>query len=111
MRAVISSAVCAALLFSALPAGAADSYKFSLFNKTTKYTISGFQTFEKGKWDSWTGVSLAPGETAAMDWNSNEGACTVPFRIIYAEIQTEQYQVNWCQVKNIYVTDTDVTYD
>jgi hypothetical protein len=39
------------------------------------------------------------------------GKCTVPFRIMYEEIKTEQYSVDWCKVKNIYVTDDNVTYD
>jgi hypothetical protein len=28
-----------------------------------------------------------------------------------AEVQTEQYKVDWCKVKNIIVTDDDVTYN
>jgi hypothetical protein len=28
-----------------------------------------------------------------------------------SEIQTEQYQVDWCKVHNIIVSDTDVTYN
>ena len=94
----------------AVTAMAAD-YKFHLINKTTQYTITGFQTFENGAWSSWTGVKLAPGEETDMNWGANEGKCVVPFRVIYAEIQTEQYQVDWCKVKNIIVTDTDVTYN
>jgi hypothetical protein len=89
----------------------ADSYKFRLINKTTQYTITGFQTYENGAWSTWSGVNLAPGEEQDMDWGSNEGKCVVPFRVIYAEIQTEQYQVDWCKVKNIMVSDTDVTYN
>ena len=89
----------------------ADSYKFHLVNKTTKYTITGFQTYENDKWSTWSDVSLAPGDEQDMDWGSNEGKCVVPFRVIYAEIQTEQYQVDWCKVRNIIVSDTDVTYD
>jgi hypothetical protein len=100
------------LAFTVLPglATAAD-YKFHLYNKTTKYTIKGFQTYENEKWSTWTGVALAPGEDQNMNWGANEGSCTVPFRIVYEEIQTEQYSVDWCKVKNIYVTDDNVTYD
>ena len=46
-----------------------------------------------------------------MDWGSNEGKCVVPFRVVYAEIQTEQYQVDRCKVHNIIVSDSDVTYN
>lgn len=90
---------------------ASETYKFHLVNKTTKYTITGFQTYENGTWSTWSNVKLAPGEEQDMDWGSNEGNCVVPFRVIYAEIQTEQYQVDWCKVKNIVVSDTDVTYN
>ena len=100
----------AALAF-ATSASAGETYKFHLANKTTKYTITGFQTYENGKWSTWSGVSLAPGEEQDMDWGSNEGSCVVPFRVVYAEIQTEQYQVDWCKVHNINVSDTDVTYN
>ena len=98
------------LIALAATAMAAD-YKFQLLNKTTKYTITGFQTFEDGKWSTWSGVSLAPGEETSMNWGANEGQCVVPFRVLYAEVQTEQYKVDWCKVKNIIVTDDDVTYN
>ena len=100
-----------ALCLFALQAQAADSYKFQLWNKSTKYNVTGFQTYEDGKWSTWSGVALAPGEDQTMDWQSNSGNCTVPFKIMYAEYQTEQYSVDWCKVKNIYVTDSNVTYD
>ena len=89
----------------------ADDYKFRLYNNTTKYKITGFQTYENEKWSTWSNATLDPGEDKEMVWGANEGACTVPFRIIYESIQTEQYSVNWCKVKNIYVTDDNVTYD
>ena len=89
----------------------AENYKFSSGNKTTKYTITGYQTVEHGTWSTRTGVSLAPGEEATIGWGANEGKCVVPFRVIYSEIETEQYQVDWCKVTNIIVSDTDVTYN
>ena len=106
----LASATCLLFLLI-MPATSAETYKFHLWNKTTQYTITGFQTYEKGQWDSWTDAGAAPGEDIDMNWGSNEGSCTVPFRILYAEIKTEQYSVDWCKVKNIYVTDTNVTYD
>jgi len=87
-------------LMGALAAGPAiaDSYKFTLYNHS-KYAIEGFQTFEKGKWDTWDNVSVDQDEHQTMDWNSNEGNCVVPFRIIYEEVKTEQYKVDWCKIK------------
>ena len=95
----------------ATAAFAGPTYKFHLLNKTTQYTITGFQTYEDDKWSTWSNVKLAPGEETDMDWGSAEGDCVVPFRVIYAEIQTEQYKVDWCKVHNIIVSDTDVTYN
>ena len=95
--------------FAASPALAA-SYKFELHNES-KYEITGFETYEDGKWSTWSGVSAAPGETQTMDWNSSEGDCVVPFRIIYKDVETEQYKVDWCKISNIRVHNDKVTAD
>ena len=89
-------------------AALAESYKFELHNES-KYEITGFQTFEDGKWSTWSNVGVAPGETQTMDWQSDEGDCVVPFRIIYKDIETEQYKVDWCKIGNITVHDDSVT--
>jgi hypothetical protein len=58
------------------------------------------------------GATSASRPAKSRTWiGGNEGKCVVPFRVIYAEIQTEQYQVDWCKVPNIIVSDTDVTYN
>jgi hypothetical protein len=99
-------------LLGALIAGPAlaESYKFSLHNES-KYEITGFQTYEDGKWSTWSGVGVAPGDTQDMDWNSSEGDCVVPFRIIYKDVETEQYKVDWCKISNIRVHNDSVTAD
>ncbi len=97
------------VLAAAAPAYA-ESYKFTLHNQS-QYAISGFQTYEDGKWSTWSGVSVAPGESQSMDWNSSEGDCVVPFRIIYKDVETEQYKVDWCKISNIRVNDDKVTAD
>jgi hypothetical protein len=88
----------------------AGSYKFMLYNQS-QYAISGFQTFEDGKWSTWSGVKIAPGDSLSMDWQSAEGDCSVPFRIIYKDVETEQYTVDWCKISNIRVHDDSVTAD
>jgi len=88
----------------------ADSYKFQLHNEST-YTITGFQTYEGGKWTAWDPVNVAPGQTEPMDWKSNAGDCEVPFRLIYKEVQTEQYTVDWCKINGIRVHNDSVTAD
>jgi len=86
----------------------ADDYKFNLQNNS-KYEIIGFETFEDSKWSKWTGVSVKPGETQVMNWNSDAGDCEVPFRIIYKDVETEQYTVDWCKISNVEVQDDKVT--
>jgi hypothetical protein len=88
----------------------AESYKFTLHNES-KYPITGFQTYEDGKWSTWSGVSVDAGESQGMDWNSSEGDCVVPFRVIYKDVETEQYKVDWCKISNIRVHDDSVTAD
>ena len=88
----------------------AASYKFTMHNDS-QYAITGFQTYEDGKWSTWSGVDIGTGEEQVMDWNSSEGDCTVPFRIIYKDVQTEQYKVDWCKISNIRVHDDSVTAD
>ncbi len=88
----------------------AGSYKFKLHNES-QYAITGFQTYEDGKWSTWSGVNIPPGETQTMDWNSSEGDCNVPFRIIYKDVETEQYTVDWCKISNVRVHDDSVTAD
>ena len=88
----------------------AAAYKFMLHNEL-RYAITGFQTYEDDKWSTWSGVSVGPGESQQMDWNSSEGDCVVPFRIIYKDVETEQYKVDWCKIGNIRVHDDSVTAD
>jgi hypothetical protein len=86
----------------------AGTYKFTLENKS-QYPITGFQTYEDGKWSTWSGVGVGPGESQTMDWNTDSGNCVVPFRIIYKDIETEQYQVDWCKITTVTVHDDKVT--
>lgn len=100
-----------ALLSALIAAPAlAETYKFTLHNES-KYPITGFQTYEDGKWSTWSGVGVDAGESQVMDWNSDEGDCVVPFRIIYKDVETEQYKVDWCKISNIRVHDDSVTAD
>jgi hypothetical protein len=72
------------LLSVLLPALAhAADYKFHLYNKTTKYKITGFQTFENDKWSTWSDVVLTPGEDQEMVWGSKRRSlhCSVPYHV------------------------------
>ena len=107
IRFLTTAGLISALLLS--PALAA-SYKFTLHNES-KYPITGFQTYEDNKWSTWSGVDVPPGSSQGMDWNSSEGDCNVPFRIIYQDVETEQYTVDWCKISNIRVHNDSVTAD
>ena len=86
----------------------AGTYKFTLVNKS-QYPIVGFETYENDKWSTWSGVGVSQGESQTMDWNTNSGDCVVPFRIIYKDVETEQYKVDWCKITTITVHDDKVT--
>ena len=109
---MISRFLTGSLMVSALlltPALAEDeTYKFNLQNDS-QYTITGFETFEDSKWSTWKVPDIEPGQMAEMDWKSSEGECNVPFRIIYKDVETEQYDVDWCEISNIRVEDDKVT--
>ena len=96
-----------AVALAAAPA-TAETYKFTLYNHS-KYPIIGFQTYENGKWDTWSNVGVDADEHQTMDWKSDEGDCVVPFRIIYRDVKTEQYEVDWCKIENIHVYNDRVT--
>ena len=106
-RLLTSAALLGALIATPTFAGA---YKFTMHNNS-QYPISGFETYEDGKWSKWTGVDLPPGSEQVMDWNTDKGDCNVPFRIIYKDVETEQYTVDWCKISHIRVNDDKVTAD
>ena len=106
-KALVSAGIFAAVVAS--PA-TAEEYSFTLHNES-EYKINGFQTYEDGKWSSWTSFTLAPGQSTPMNWNSDSGECKVPFRIIYKDAETEQYTIDWCKVTNIHVKDDEVYGD
>ncbi len=82
-----------------------------MLHNQSKYAISSFQSYKDGKWSAWSNVSLAPGETGQTNWNSDNDDCVVPFRIICKDVETEQYNVDWCKVGNIRVHDDGVATD
>lgn len=85
----------------------AETYKFMLHNDS-EYAISGFETNEDGKWTKWEGVKIAPGEKQEMEWSDANNVCSVPFRVIYKDVETEQYTIDWCKVTNIHVENDKV---
>lgn len=46
-----------------------------------------------------------------MDWGSSEGACVVPFRVGWVGYEAEQFKVDWCKLKNLYMKDEGFSVD
>lgn len=93
----------------------AGEYAFTLHNRAQGWTINGFQTFQDGRWSkNWLGKGdrIRPGESAAMDWNSDEGDCVVPFRVSWEGYGTDEFKLDWCKgVKNVYMLDKGFRWD
>ena len=43
-----------------------------------------------------------------MEWTAPNAECNVPFRIIYKDVETEEYVIDWCKISNIHVEDDKV---
>ena len=106
-------AVAGLTVATSLPAAAGDTYKFNLHNKSSQYVINGFRTYENGKWSkNWIDFTLKPGESAEMDWGSDDdGTCVVPFRVSWVGYEAEKFSVDWCKVSNIYMKDEGFAWD
>lgn len=93
----------------------AGAYAFKLHNNATGYDINGFYTFQNGVWSkNWfsNGRLLKPGESASMDWKSDEGDCEVPFRVSWVNWGNQDFKLDWCKnVKNVYMLDKGFRWD
>ena len=107
--------VCAALLgamLGAQPAWAGDSYKFNLHNRSSEYTITGFYTYEGGRWSkNWIDFTLKPGEEAEMDWGSDAGTRVVPLQGGSKGYDADPFPVAFRPVHNLYMKDQGFTFD
>lgn len=94
-------------------AAAASDYAFTLHNRSSGWVISGFQTFQDGRWSrNWLDSRIRAGESVAMDWHSNEGSCVVPFRVQWVDYGSEEFRIDWCKgVSNIYMRDKGFSWD
>ena len=91
---------------------AESTYKFHLHNDSTQYTINAFYTKEDGKWSkNWLDLTLKPGEEVEMDWGSDEGNCTVPFKVGWVGYDAEEFTTDWCNLKNLHMKDNAFTVD
>ena len=108
MRFTTRALAVAALSLMAFQATAGE-YAFTLHNRAKGWTINGFYTFQDGRWSkNWLGKGdrIRPGESAAMDWHSDDGDCVVPFRVNWENYGTDEFKLDWCKgVKNVYMLD------
>ena len=105
---IVAAAAFAALLAPSVVMADSD-YPFTIYNNSTRYPIIGFQTYEGGRWVIWDVTSLPPGQSATFNWETNEGVCSIRFRIIYSNYEPTEQTMDFCQRHSIIVTDTDVT--
>jgi hypothetical protein len=99
-------------LISINSAVAGDSYKFNLHNQSSDSVITGFYTFEDGKWSkNWINFTLKPGEESEMDWGSDEGNCVVPFKVGWKGYEADKFSVDFCKVHNLYMKDSGFKFD
>lgn len=111
MRTVIGALVAAMVVAgSALPA-AAGNWTFGLLNNTGD-TITGFRTKEDGAWSgNWLSGKVAPGDEFEMDFGTAEGECVVRTQVTFADGSYFDYDVDYCQVSNLYVYDQEIRWD
>ncbi len=106
--------VAATLLISASTQVSAENYNFYLHNRANGWVISGFQTYQDGRWSrNWLDRRIRPGGSESMYWNSQSGDCTVPFRVTWVDWGTQSFTMNWCNnnPSNIYMQDQGFTWD
>lgn len=102
--AVLFSLVMSGFGLAISAASAQSDYPFKLHNRSQGWTISGFQTFQDGKWSqNWLNGSVKSGETASLDWNSNAGDCVLRFRVSWVDYDAQEFRTDFCKVKNLYM--------
>ncbi|WP_176218620.1 hypothetical protein [Rhizobium rhizosphaerae] len=91
----------------------ASDYGFRLHNRAAGYTINGFYTYQDGRWsDNWLTGRVRPGQAVDMDWFSNDGNCTVPFRVSWDDYGADDFKLDWCKgVSNLYMKDKGFSWD
>ncbi|GAA0589150.1 hypothetical protein [Caenispirillum bisanense] len=111
MRTFIAAALAAAVVVgSALPA-AAGSWTFGLLNQTNE-VITGFRTQEGGAWSgNWLKQQVKPGDEFEMDFGTAEGECVVRSQVTFADGSYFDYDVDYCQVNNLYVYADEIRWD
>ena len=87
----------ALLIVGSASSASSRDYSFTLNNRSQGWVISGFYTFQDGQWSSnWLQSRVRAGSSMPLEWNSNSGACVVPFRVQCVDYGSQDFSVNWC---------------
>ena len=102
------------LLLSSCSITLAENYNFYLHNKSDGWVINGFYTYQNGRWSSnWLKGRVTSGRSVPMRWDSQAGACEVPFRVSWSEWGAQDFSMDWCAnvPTNIYMLDNGFKWD
>jgi hypothetical protein len=101
-------ALLAAPLFVNHPASAAE-WKFNVVNRGTHPALE-LRTQEEGEWsENWLESRLEPGKSIVLDFETDEGECTVRTQITFTDGSKFDANVNYCQVKTLTIYDDRLT--
>jgi hypothetical protein len=89
-------------------AGAAE-WKFNVINRGSHPALE-FRTQEEGEWsENWLESRLEPGDGIELDFETDKGNCTVRTQIRFTDGSYFDANVNYCQVKTLYIHDDRLT--
>lgn len=117
MRGYIRGFVCfSVLIFSgaAFAQGSGQWGAFTLHNNS-EYTIAAFYTNEGSGWSrNWLSEQIGPGEAIDLEFNDKSGPCEADFKVSWVGHTSnvvEDWSGDFCQITNLYLGNTDATFD
>ena len=103
----------AALMLSTLAcdSATAKSWKFNVVNKSQTSVVE-FRTREDGEWSrNWIRERIEPGDTFEMDFNTDEGDCTIRTQMRLTDGRYFDGDIDYCKVSTIYVSEQRISWD
>lgn len=93
--------------FASASAGDGKSWKFDVVNKGNSPVIE-FRTQEEGEWsENWIENRIEPGDTVELDFETDEGKCTVRTQIRFIDGSYFDADVDYCKANLLEIhTDT-----
>ena len=102
------------LTFGAIATACASPWADFALHNDSSHSLIVFQTLEKGKWGkNWfaKGTKVKPGDVFDMHFGHNEGPCTITFHVEADDGFKYDYEADFCQAHNLYITDSTVKWD